>query len=145
MKTMTDDYYDKMSDEDLQLQIKVAEFLGWTNVSLASKSSNTNAVKRAKRLGVPDIVIGVPKGSTDLKTVPNYLNDLNACHEFEKIMDTKQAVNYGLKLAEIIFEDDPMFSVEFDGVSIEGLFDIAHATAKQKCKAYVLTMTPNNL
>jgi len=58
---------------------------------------------------------------------PDYLKDLNACHAFEKL---------------IISEDQQDGYIDHLEYICSGLrWDFATATAAQRCKAFVLTMT----
>ena len=78
--------------------------------------------------------------------LPDYLNDLNACHEFEKGLDINEAYEYGEALAAIVRkpeleaarregqDEDDQFP--FNGW---GHFAVAHLTAAQRCEAYIRT------
>jgi hypothetical protein len=65
---------------------------------------------------------------------PDYLNDLNACHEFEIGLNVKQQEIYA---NELYLQIGP-----WTGRRLH--YHLASATAKQKCKAYVLTMTEDD-
>jgi len=61
---------------------------------------------------------------------PNYPEDLNACHEFEKTIHTVQVQTYRKHLQSLVEQE-----VE------TGMFGIWHATARQRCEALLMTMT----
>jgi len=111
---MTSEEYDKLTD--VEKRIKVAEFDGWTDLnseSMGDLSALSKVTDSAERVLVPD-----------------YLNDLNACHEMEKGMTEEQLKTFHSNLS-IEGHCDYRF---YDS-------DICHATARQRCKAFVLTMT----
>jgi len=58
-----------------------------------------------------------------LLTIPDYLNDLNECHEMEKVLEAEQMTRYLAYLSGGSFNLDAMFK------------HIATATAAQKCNA----------
>jgi len=62
------------------------------------------------------------------KGVPDYLNDLNACHEMEKRMSKEEKATY---YAVLTWNPDGYYDPEV----------VISATARQRCKAFVLTMT----
>lgn len=68
----------------------------------------------------------------DLGSVPDYPNDLNACAEFEKTLSWEQGVRYRIALA---FNSDGRNAV-FPSVEAA----LCHATAEQRCRAFVTTL-----
>ena len=113
--------YDKLSAEEKR--VKVAELCGYTKVDTFMPKHNG--------MLQPYSVCGrhpLMSDPYDREELPDYLNDLNACHEFEA----------GL--------DDPTFCRYLDNVilvtlgTVQGI-RILSATAEQRCKAFVLTMT----
>ena len=106
---MTSEEYDKLSAEEKR--IKVAELRGWCRFS----------GKGTDRLGGQHISWGMP---SDDCLIPDYLNDLNACHEFETRLSSK--TDFTNRLIRIMETGQPL--------------DMVHATAEQRCKAFVLTM-----
>ena len=58
--------------------------------------------------------------------VPDYLNDLNACHTMEKTLTESQGHTYKFKLHGF--------------KSIQVGLNSWHATAKQRCEAYLKTI-----
>ena len=66
-----------------QQQIAIATACGWTNVAPL-------IVKNVKHEG-DDITVGI---SSDDGWIPDYLNDLNAMHEAEKVLTSEQHIDY---------------------------------------------------
>lgn len=64
--------------------------------------------------------------------VPDFPRDLNACAEFEKTLTREQGVRYRLKLA--FNSDGPRKSF----LTVEAA--LCHATAEQRCRAFVAIM-----
>ena len=114
---MTSEEYDKLSAEEKR--IKVAELCGWHEKEMRFANSEI----------VYDAWFHKDKGHhclTDL--LPDYLNDLNACHEFEKGLDIDQQLRYEAVLAGVVDCWRHSNWCQF------------HATAEQRCEAFVLTM-----
>ena len=64
------------------------------------------------------------------QTKPDYLNDLNACHEMEKVL-TEKGVNEWWSYVAFINRHNPRpFGTE----------TAVHATAPQKCEAFLRTL-----
>jgi hypothetical protein len=107
-----------------QQRIAIAEACGWTNVAPL-------IVKNVKHEG-DDITVGISSASG---WIPDYLNDLNACHEMEKGLDYEQCEAFSTTLADIVHaanrEKDYAFPWAFARI---------HATAAQRCEAFLLTL-----
>ena len=112
-----------MSDE--QLRIAVAKALEWTDIRPIDQAL----------CGVEDIGKGI-EGRTKLSRdrfadyfcpVPDYPHDLNACHEFEEALGDGQKADYVRALFDILGLVERM--------NAWGWFDLAHATARQRCIA----------
>ena len=99
---MTAEEYDKLTPEEQR--IKVAELCGFKTGQWA-----------------------LDNPSYMFSHVRDYLNDLNACHEFEKLLDGDRQHTYEMELLKL---DYPDWEIK-----------VTHATAAQRCKAFVLTMT----
>ena len=65
--------------------------------------------------------------------VPDYLNDLNACHHFEKEIPELIRWKYDQAIRDQV---NPNY-LTTAGVN----YGIIHATAEQRCKAFVMIMT----
>ena len=85
---------------DDQINIAIAESLGW---KLLANNRWT------KPCGI-------------YADLPNYTSDLNACHEFEKALNTDDAHMYYWRLKQEIG------------------WEYASATARQRCEAYLKTL-----
>ena len=84
-----------------------------------------------KRSGVWDNFWISPSGAEfreeDRKSIPDYLNDLNAMHEAERILDGYMMLKYASELLAVI-----------GGGS--GCFSHIHATAAQRSEAFLRTL-----
>lgn len=67
--------------------------------------------------------------SDEFPCLPDYLNDLNACHEMEKILKPEQWIPY----VNAIFP-------EHDHNQLFRIGSIMHATAAQRCEAFLRTL-----
>ncbi len=77
-------------------------------------------------------LIGCEPGSGNFRVaVPDYLNDLNAMFEAEKILDENQQDTYWCQLRHIVDAglDD-----------MQHCFNTAHATAEQKSRAFLFAV-----
>ena len=81
-----------------------------------------------------DIVVPVKM----LRDIPDYPNDLNAMHEAEKILTGKSKWKYAGILCKMIAGYKPSDSTT--RISLEGVCNIAHATAAQRCEAFLRTL-----
>jgi hypothetical protein len=66
----------------------------------------------------------------------DYYNDLNAMHEAEKVLTSRQRAVYEVLLTE----SADVVSVPHAAISTGGLFEIAHRTASQRAEAFVRTV-----
>ena len=86
-------------------------------------------------------MIGRPKphhymwGSNRL-TTPDYLNDLNAMHEAEKVLTDRQRQKHGLFLQEILNEAIVGYVEDYQR-QLAGLSRVSSATATQRAKAFL--------
>ena len=71
------------------------------------------------------------------KSLPDYLNDLNACHEMEKVLDDGGLWNgYGYSLWEVVC---PQFE-QMSGLNAAVALLLLHATAAQRAEAFLKTL-----
>lgn len=97
-------------------RIAIAEACGWKNCV-----GDSGFVTRYK---------GTPSETTVRVTLPDYLNDLNACHEFEKTLTDPLRKKYqSVLIAEVI----GWIAYDNERISI-------HATAAQRCEAFLRTI-----
>jgi hypothetical protein len=80
---------------------------------------------------------GIPPNRKYEASCPNYTADLNACHEFEKFIteDTADLNEYAINLTKIAAP-----SVCYGEYSCTEAFALLHATARQRCEAYLRTI-----
>jgi len=105
---MISEEYDKLSDEEIQ--IKLAEFDGYKVFFTTTEMC--------------DRLVAQHEGTLKEKPIPDYLNDLNACHELEKELLKKYPMRYWGYCRRLRRIESVMY----------------HATARQRCKAIVLTI-----
>jgi hypothetical protein len=104
-------------------------------------------VRVAKILGLPIVSDGITHCLTPcdmggkynqdgplLKKVPNYADDLNACHEFAAWLNLEQQIKFAEELQCIILENP--YRAWWDATVME-VFQIADATARQRCEAFL--------
>jgi len=99
-------------------RIKIAEFDNWENVHLAGSKTISEPLLD-KGLGL----VGFLNGKMQLEIVPDYLNDLNAMHEVEKVLTFEQQRIYG----------------DILGLHVGNWYRM-HVTAVQRANAFLLTM-----
>jgi len=111
-----------------KIRVSVAEAVGWTGIHEEDRSGFGGY--RGYRVTIP--------GYCYVDFVPNYPADLNACAEAERMIVTKlQEVAYIEHLTAILNRDN-------DGTFRKlgaGPIDYARASARQRCEAFILTMT----
>ena len=133
-----------MTDNDLR--IKVAKLLGWTRIGPGHDCVDGRQV---------DVLVGyTPKDDPDdrVTVIPDYPKDLNACFEFEETLPKGKWVNSkGEQIAD--WEEETDRWVEPDGPTahkymvalmmatrVDSKWASIHATARQRCEAFVETM-----
>ena len=118
---MTSEEYDKLKEDECQ--VKIAELCDWTGIC-------SHAVGD-RRVWYGFHHIHHPATEHDYVTLlPNYPCDLNAMHEAESKLANIQKVDYVNHLSEIC-----KVSV------LDDVTSTVLATAAQRCRAFVLTMT----
>lgn len=97
-------------------RITIAEACGWRLDPMVSLDMKEVA-----------IMCWIRPGNSDWQTekLPDYLNDLNAMHEAEKVLTPRQQLYYQVFLQKLI------------GLPKPGCFDLIHATAQQKAQAFL--------
>ena len=116
---MTSEEYDALTEEEKQIKVAICN-----NWSVLKRTSDG-----VKMMHEPTGKIGYITDRLDEnRKVPDYLNDLNAMHEAEKLLEGDDRLEYIDYLT-------PMSSNDFERRT--GCF----ATAAQRAKAFVLTMT----
>jgi hypothetical protein len=79
-----------------------------------------------------------------IQELPDYLSDLNAMHEAEKVLEGLDRHNYGVTLAKLVlneerafFGEDPDSEPTLNGL---GFFALANLTAPQRAEAFLRTL-----
>ena len=104
-------------------QIAIATACGWTDCHFPL-ASNVSLPFTER------VLCGIPPHSTIHKPLPDYLGDLNACHEMEKVLMEK-GVNAWWSYVAFINRHNPRpFGTE----------TAVHATAAQRCEAFLRTL-----
>lgn len=104
-----------MSDDEMR--VKIAEVCGWTNIH------SENAL-------LPPGMHGT--FNDRVLPLPDYLNDLNAMHSAEQTLKGEQQRWFGFELDKIIEPNG-----DCEGIDSYGKFELAHATARQRAKAFL--------
>lgn len=99
-------------------RIAIAEACGWTVINGYLCHIKTN------RNGAEEVATIAP--------LPDYLNDLNAMHEAEKILTALQRAPYAHELLRLVAINQPWCHLDF--------FQVAHATAEQRAEAFLRTI-----
>lgn len=130
---MTREQWAKLSPEEKR--IKVAELCGITSIHEADRE-NRGMARMAHRLGYD--LFGLRNGQFAI--VPDYLNDLNAMHEAEKVLQER----FGLMLRYTSWLQFVVLGKwEKEEAIQEGRlsrYKVYFATAAQRAEAFVLTM-----
>jgi len=110
-----------------QQRIAIAEACGWkfqhpspNNGSPEWSEMKCNAILCWVRPG---------GGSWQLEELPDYLNDLNAMHEAEKLLKSEQHFTFQVELARVI-----------NTTTYPLNFALLHATAAQRAEAFLRTL-----
>lgn len=95
-----------------QKRVKIAEVCGWIEIGV-------NTMLGRKESGV--------------EAIPDYLSDLNAMHEAEKVLNRAQRIPYLTAL-------ERRTSIQNSSVTIDSEFAMTCATAAQRADAFLLSM-----
>ena len=102
-----------------QQRITIADVCGWSRYSAASTHGWIE--------GREEETDGV---------IPDYLNDLNACAEFEKVLDETQKERYVFWLNHLHPSADIHYSEREKDIRLE-VFSLVSATTAQRCEAFL--------
>jgi hypothetical protein len=109
-----------------QQRIAIAEACGWTNF-------NSGTHKGAIQYGQPP---NSPHNSWEL---PNYLNDLNACHKMEQVLTYEQKEQFVFWMNHIHPSADIHHSDAHKDFRLE-VFSLVHSPASQRSEAFLRTL-----
>lgn len=120
-----------------QQRIKVAELAGWRDVR----------VRVGLISGYPEdrTVVGIPPEKVGINNrgyreeVPDFLNDLNAVHEAEKLLDYNNLDQIGDYMAHLTYAMSA-FNMSWMLTFDKANWMLTFATAAQRAEAFVLTM-----
>jgi hypothetical protein len=115
-----------MSPEKQRIAIAIA--CGATNVA-------PQIVKNVRHQG-DDITVEV---WSDSGWFPDYLCDLNACHEMEKVLTYKQNEQFVFWLNHLHPSADIHYAEKKRDLRLD-VFDLCHSTAAEKCEAFLRTL-----
>jgi len=110
---------------DTEIRIAIAQACGWRLIGTAPDGSD---------YGYPPN--GLPVESCSEETVPDYLNDLNACWQFEETLSMQERTDFADYLWHMVDAD----FVDEDGQEVVVLhesFNLVHATARQRCESFL--------
>ena len=113
-------------------RIAIAEACGWLSVYRCSRKGNA-AKDGCTYWGSKDTdSINYPR---IFEEVPDYLNDLNAMHEAEKVLQFSQQYEYASRLMQTMGlpRNDPDRSLEM-------IYKSIHATASQRAETFLRTI-----
>jgi hypothetical protein len=109
-------------------RIAIATACGWTNVA-------PRIVQNVKYQG-DDITVGI---WSDDGWIPDYLNDLNAMNEAEKVLSGEQKEQFIFWLNHLHPSADIHFAEKKRELRLD-VFDLVHTTAAQRAEAFLRTL-----
>jgi hypothetical protein len=110
-----------------QQRIAIAEACGWTDIRRPCDSNYHDLPTDTLRI-LYGQVCGIPPGwvhSQNSRPLPDYLNDLNAMHEAEKMLDGSQIDQYKHRLCVLVTDKERISQ---------------SATAAQRAEAFLRTL-----
>ena len=114
-----------------QQRIAIAEACGYTDIDICEVKGIDGNVSFREPVGK------FHKPTNCQPWLPNYPQDLNACHEMEKVLTTEgQRMKYYAELVHVVRSDEgisphePHYQPKFT----------THATAAQRCEAFLRTL-----
>jgi hypothetical protein len=107
-------------------RIAIAEFCGWDfDPQEASRWMSRGRLVKS------------PKGDLVFRySIPDYLNDLNAMHEAEKMLTERQIVDYEVIIREVVANKIWFWYTPFAGE----VYQLCHTTAAQRAEAFLKTI-----
>ena len=120
--------FSKLTDEELR--VEVAKALGWT---LKPCECEHPRCKREPRWHKPETLKDGTPFQAIFDELPDFPNDLDACHEFEKVLT--DATFRGV-YANRLFEIRSGRRIKTESL----LWQVCNATARQRCCALLMTL-----
>ena len=113
-------------------RIAIAKACGWTLVGI-------NVTAPVPVFSSSQLTGRTPEGYVQL--VPNYLNDLNAMSEAEKVLRSYQAEEYVMQLASILLNEASRDLLTYEQTANwYNVFVLLNATASQRAEAFLRTL-----
>jgi hypothetical protein len=103
-------------------RIAIAEACGWIDIKPSGRLDGQILAYPPK-----NFIVG------NREELPNYLNDLNAMHEAEKVLTSEQRFSYVEELEKILGLTDEVICSVISWIT-------AHATAAQRAEAFLRTL-----
>ena len=110
-------------------RIKIAEACGWTAIQQPTRSNPKTIYRSPDHRKYATVWV---KGGYGGDPLPDYLNDLNAMHEAEKVLNMVRRVQYSNELRRLIIHRSPVVSCDE--------YELVHATAAQRAEAFLRTL-----
>ena len=120
---MTHEEVAKLTDEEIR--IKVAELCGWKSIE-PYKPEGCQLYKD---------LFGLKRGR--FGQIPNYPQDLNACHEMEKCLRLTGVEGTGY----VGYLEQIVLGAPWPEYDANKILHMTRATARQRCNAFVMTLT----
>jgi hypothetical protein len=112
-----------------QQRVAIAEACGWKYV----EGLNVSSLSHSGATSCADCWVCPKRGAGyGAYEPPNYLNDLNAMHDAEKVLGEKRIRSYAFTLAQVL-DTSPT-------VDLDDQFLNIHATASQRAEAFLRTI-----
>jgi hypothetical protein len=117
-----------------QQRIAIAKVCGWT------AEQDSNGYWRAVHKSTGNAVeLWLSERNVWSVGIPDYLDDLNACHEMEELLDEGQKERFVFWINHLHPFADIHYSEKKKDIQRE-VFSLVHATAAQRAKAFLLTL-----
>jgi hypothetical protein len=110
------------------VRVKIAELDGWTFIDHGDLCHTIIAPDGRKTI----CNVSTMNGAFELLKLPDYPNDLNACHEWEPEYKSGGENSYWRKLVFVVLGKWKL------DLSISEWAKVAHATALKRCEARIL-------
>ena len=107
-----------------QQRTAIAKICGWTDIRRQRLYAGDQDLWGTKLIG----------GEKHRNRLPDYLNDLNACHEMEKVLTQDQMIDYSRHVGKLVTSHLPASRAAWMD------FKLINATAAQRAEAFLLTL-----
>jgi hypothetical protein len=107
----------------------IAKICGWTDIRRQRLYAGDQDLWGTKLIG----------GEKHRNRLPNYLNDLNACHEMEKVLTYEQKEQFVFWMNHLHPSADIHYAEKKRELRLD-VFDLVHTTAAQRAEAFLRTL-----